>query len=106
VIATVSLQAPYTNLLDLHNRDICQALTSLFHQNCKMTKKRSFHGCRNISIFRVLQYSKILCGLLQGTCVNAVGIGTALQARKLWIQFPLVPLTFFIGIILLAALWP
>jgi len=37
---------------------------------------------------------------------GAVGRGTALQARRSWVRFPMVSLEFFIGIILPAALWP
>ena len=36
---------------------------------------------------------------------GAVGWGTALQVRRSWVRFPMVPLEFFIDIILPAALW-
>jgi len=35
---------------------------------------------------------------------GAVGLNIALQAGKLWVQLPLVPLEFFIDV--MAALWP
>ena len=37
---------------------------------------------------------------------DAVGLGTALQAGRSRVRFPLVSLAFFIDIILPAALWP
>ena len=37
---------------------------------------------------------------------DAVGSGTALQARRSWVRFPMVSLEFFIDTILPAALWP
>jgi len=37
---------------------------------------------------------------------GAVGCGTAPQARRLQVRFPMVSLEFFVDIILLAALWP
>ena len=37
---------------------------------------------------------------------GAVGWGTALQAGRSLVRFPMVSLEFFIDIILLAALWP
>ena len=43
-----------------------------------------------------------VCGARSG----AVGGGTALQAGRSWVRFPLVSLEFFIDIILPAALWP
>ena len=36
---------------------------------------------------------------------STVGSGTALQARRLWVQFPMVYTEFFNHLILLAALW-
>jgi hypothetical protein len=38
--------------------------------------------------------------------VGAVGWGTVLQIGRSRIRFPIVPLEFFIDIILPAALWP
>jgi len=37
---------------------------------------------------------------------GAVGCSATLQARRSWVQFPMVSLEFFLDIILLAALWP
>jgi hypothetical protein len=37
---------------------------------------------------------------------GTVGLGTALQAGRPRVRFPIVSLEFFIDIILLAALWP
>ena len=51
--------------------------------------------------------SKLCC--LQdhtGARGGAVGSGTALQARRLRVQFPMVSMEFFIDIILPAALQP
>jgi hypothetical protein len=48
----------------------------------------------------VLQHRK--CGVRGG----AVGLGTAVQAGRSRVRFPMVSLKFFIDIILLAALWP
>ena len=42
---------------------------------------------------------------LQGVCSDAVGLGTALQARRSRVRFPMVSLEFFIDKILPAALW-
>ena len=39
-----------------------------------------------------------------GAHADAVGRGTALQAKRLWVRFPLVSLEVFIDIILLATL--
>jgi len=39
-----------------------------------------------------------------GACGGAIGSGTALQARRLQVRFPMVSLEFFFDIILLAAL--
>ena len=41
-----------------------------------------------------------------GARSGAVGVGTALQAGRSWVRFPLVSLEFFIDIILPATLWP
>jgi len=43
---------------------------------------------------------------IMGARGGALGRGTALQARRSRIQFPMVSLVFFIDIILPAALWP
>jgi len=37
---------------------------------------------------------------------GAVGCGTALQATRSWVSFPMVSMEFFIDIILPATLWP
>jgi len=42
------------------------------------------------------------CGARGG----AVGLGTALQAGRLRVRFPMVSVEFFIDIILPTALWP
>ena len=46
--------------------------------------------------------------LLQGMGAHggAVGLGNALQARRLWVFSPMVSLEFFIDTILPATLWP
>ena len=41
-----------------------------------------------------------------GASGGAVGLGTALQAGRSRVRFPMVSLEFFIDIIFLAALWP
>ena len=58
-----------------------------------------------------LQQQNILTSLQCCICVRgapggAVGWGTALQAGRSRVRFPMVSLEFFIDIILLAALWP
>jgi predicted secreted Zn-dependent protease len=52
-------------------------------------------------------YHIIFCTLQGhlGACGGAVGWGTALQAGRLQVRFPMVPLEFFIDI-LLATVWP
>jgi len=41
-----------------------------------------------------------------GACGGAVGRGTAIQAGRSRVRFPMVSLEFFVDIILPAALWP
>jgi hypothetical protein len=48
----------------------------------------------------------LVADLHVGTSGGAVGRGTALQAGRSRVRFPMVSLQFFIDIILLAALWP
>ena len=43
---------------------------------------------------------------LAGVRDGPVGRGTALQAGRSWVRFPIVLLEFFIDIVLPAALWP
>ena len=45
-------------------------------------------------------------GWMNGTRGGAVGRGTALQAKRSRVRFPMMSLEFFIDMILLAALWP
>ena len=68
-------------------------------KNCFLfarSANRTFHAV----CFRDLRisYTRVRCG--------AVGWGTALQAKRSRVQFPMVSLEFFIDIILPAALWP
>jgi len=41
-----------------------------------------------------------------GVCGGACGFGTVLQTGRLWVQFPMLLLEFFINLIVLTALWP
>jgi hypothetical protein len=50
----------------------------------------------------IFVYSKQLNGARGG----AFGWGTALQAERSWVRYPMVSLEFFIDIILSAVLWP
>jgi hypothetical protein len=52
------------------------------------------------------RYNLFLAITTWGEHGGAVGWGTALQARRLWVWFLMVSLDFFIDIILLATLWP
>ena len=51
------------------------------------------------NVLKALQYFK-------KACHSAVGWGTVLQVRRLWVRFLIVSLEFFIDIILPAAQWP
>jgi len=58
----------------------------------------------NLMAFRIATLQAALFCI--GTCVGAVGWGTALQAGRSRVRFLMVPLELFIDIILPAALWP
>jgi hypothetical protein len=47
-----------------------------------------------------------LAGMFTGARSGAVGRGTALQAGRSRVRFPMLSLEFFIDIVLPAALWP
>jgi len=47
-----------------------------------------------------------LTGCPQNVCNYQQMLGTALQAGRLWVWFPMVSLDFFIHIFLPATLWP
>ena len=56
----------------------------------------------NLGVIEVVIGELVKEGLRGG----AFGRGTALQVGRLRVRFPMVPVEFFIDIILLAALWP
>lgn len=53
--------------------------------------------CRHVTEYSVVYYV--------GAFGSTVGWGTVLQARRMRVRFLLVSLEFFIGVILLVALW-
>ena len=62
-----------------------------------------FSSCTKIHSYKPTQtHIHIMCGASGG----AVGWGTALQAGRSHVRFPMLLLEFFIDIILPAALWP
>jgi hypothetical protein len=74
----------------------CQTANAILH----MTEVKQRAPVNKVSLFNL--YSPYFYGV----CSGAVEWGTALQAGRSQVQFPMVSLEFFIDIILLAALWP
>jgi hypothetical protein len=82
------------------NKDLYEQHSNLIHQKNISLKCQHF-----VAVLRQLvkQYQKV--HHMFEVHGGAVGLGTAIQARRLWVQFPIGTLGFFIDLILPATLW-
>jgi hypothetical protein len=95
--------------------EVIQPLTEISTRNTFWGVKRPVCRADNITTFMC----RLSWNLGASTSWNSMGLSravmgllysdyrlTVLQARRPWVQFPMVSLEFFIAIILLATLWP
>ena len=70
-----------------------------YKQNSVMSKLMLF--CTALYLYCFSSWSNLIDYInLKGACGGTVGWGSVLQARRLWFQFPMMSLEFFINLIL------
>jgi hypothetical protein len=84
----------------IQNLYLCECLLPLTNLNV--------HGTRELYklILKIINSKKMCSTHYSRASSDAVGLGTALQAGRSRVRFPMVSLEFFIDVILPVALWP